>query len=521
MTKDIGCRVRVADKLEGRDFARLSPGERKPGAVGIVDATRAYGEVEWRTVRHEDGTAGRYYADELSELRAVKVGDKVRTAAKLTATFAEMNEWPWHAAVMARRTPNVVGEVIDGGIRGVSIVEDANGTATPYLDTELTALDAPMVLDGEHKYPDASFDDGTPVESVDEVEREKFYGNFEPMMRACMRLQVANGGCAVAMLDGKARYVRVRVSQSETPDEHAASDSKANRDRWIALGLTDGVYPEPGFVHSEAREAVLLDACERLTGQLADAHRALDIAEATRESNGRALEVHERVDALATSRDELQAKATLVHQALDEAKVPMSNGRMLNLFERVQILIAMRDSRQWGDEPKPASRPRAGGFVHKGSGSAVYDANGHRVGGTWRTGVGWGWDANQSFAPSVVYAAADLPSEADACAACLASLRTWADVEGEESDAPKASEGFGGTRVRTLGEAVDGAHVVRLALYGFADGSEVPYLEAHETHDGARAGRVMSLSAAVHLMQNVSDDEVWTIGSREKAGESK
>lgn len=77
--------------------------------------------------------------------------------------------------------------------------------------------------------------------------------------------------------------------------------------------------------------------------------------------------------------------------------------------------------------------------------------------------------------------------------------------------------GFAGIRGRVIGEAIDGAHIVRLVEYAFPDGSRVPFVELHEEHDGARPGRVMSLSALVHLAQNVTDDEVWQIGNRDGA----
>ncbi len=87
---------------------------------------------------------------------------------------------------------------------------------------------------------------------------------------------------------------------------------------------------------------------------------------------------------------------------------------------------------------------------------------------------------------------------------------------------PAPPPGFTGVRSRVLAHAQDGAHHVTLALYAFDDPGhapvEVPYVELHETHDGARPGRVMALSALVHLCQNASDDEVWAIGGRETPG---
>lgn len=92
-------------------------------------------------------------------------------------------------------------------------------------------------------------------------------------------------------------------------------------------------------------------------------------------------------------------------------------------------------------------------------------------------------------------------------------------------NAPAPPPGFTGTRFRVLAAAVDGPHHVTLAVYRFPPGDgdppgaiDVPYVELHETHDGARPGRVMALSALVHLAQNASDDEVWAIGGRETPG---
>lgn len=224
--------------------------------------------------------------------------------------------------------------------------------------------------------------------------------------------------------------------------------------------------------------------------------------------------------------------------------------------------------------PAPvAARPRVSGWV-KGSDNfwSVYGATGAEVASVWKATEGWCLNVRRAFLPPVEDS--HLSSEAAAKEAALAVLRTWADVEGEQgprvlqeggpgevvattpapdgtevqdavaahvvrithspnsdgpppwwgktegrsvdhSPVPTPPEGFAGTRVRTIGEAMDGAHVVRLALYRFADGSEVPYLEANEVHDGARPGRVMSLSAAVHLLQNATEAEVWAIGARE------
>ena len=93
------------------------------------------------------------------------------------------------------------------------------------------------------------------------------------------------------------------------------------------------------------------------------------------------------------------------------------------------------------------------------------------------------------------------------------------------SDSPSPPPGFTGQRSHVIASAVDGAHTVTLAVYRFPPGDgdppghvDVPYIELSESHDGARPGRVMALSALVHLAQNVGEDEVWQIGGREMPG---
>ena len=87
---------------------------------------------------------------------------------------------------------------------------------------------------------------------------------------------------------------------------------------------------------------------------------------------------------------------------------------------------------------------------------------------------------------------------------------------------PSPPPGFTGTRSHVIARAVDGAHHVTLAVYRFDDPGhapvDVPYVELSESHDGARPGCVMALSALVHLVQNVGEDEVWQIGGRETPG---
>lgn len=74
--------------------------------------------------------------------------------------------------------------------------------------------------------------------------------------------------------------------------------------------------------------------------------------------------------------------------------------------------------------------------------------------------------------------------------------------------------GFAGVRVRPIASYAEGAHVLTIALYRFADGTESTYVEAHETHDDAGPARLLPLSAVVHLVQNATDAERWAIENR-------
>lgn len=81
-------------------------------------------------------------------------------------------------------------------------------------------------------------------------------------------------------------------------------------------------------------------------------------------------------------------------------------------------------------------------------------------------------------------------------------------------------EGFRGVRGRVIAESWDesGFHFIRVVEYSFpeSDGSVVCYIEAGESpcHSSVPT-RLLSFSAAVHVLQNVGAEEVWTIGNRE------
>lgn len=97
----------------------------------------------------------------------------------------------------------------------------------------------------------------------------------------------------------------------------------------------------------------------------------------------------------------------------------------------------------------------------------------------------------------------------------IATLRARVVAAPAPSAPPPPPPGFIGERGAVLFTARDGDHFVALVNYAFPDGSVVTYAELHETHDGARPGRVMAVSTLVHLAQNATDAEVWAIGNRE------
>lgn len=75
--------------------------------------------------------------------------------------------------------------------------------------------------------------------------------------------------------------------------------------------------------------------------------------------------------------------------------------------------------------------------------------------------------------------------------------------------------GFRGTPVVLQFYVTDGEHHLRVVDYQFSDGTRHPYVEAVETHDALRPAKIWPLSGAVHLLQNVADDDFYRIGGRE------
>jgi len=72
-----------------------------------------------------------------------------------------------------------------------------------------------------------------------------------------------------------------------------------------------------------------------------------------------------------------------------------------------------------------------------------------------------------------------------------------------------------GERTSAIARVEDHGHHLVVAMYRFHDGTERPSVEVHGSHDSAGPARVLPLPEAVHLMQNVSLDELHSIGGRE------
>jgi hypothetical protein len=75
--------------------------------------------------------------------------------------------------------------------------------------------------------------------------------------------------------------------------------------------------------------------------------------------------------------------------------------------------------------------------------------------------------------------------------------------------------GFAGVRVGETGSAECAGHVVRLALYAFPDGTELPYLEVSEQHPWYTGSRRIALSEAVHAPLNLGEMELFRVAGRE------
>jgi hypothetical protein len=106
-------------------------------------------------------------------------------------------------------------------------------------------------------------------------------------------------------------------------------------------------------------------------------------------------------------------------------------------------------------------------------------------------------------------------------AACLPSWDKACRTIGRASFWKKCADGtdprprFDGVRLRRSYQATDGTHFIEIADYAFPCGDVVQYIEVYETHDAAGPRRIYPLSAAVHVLQNVTDVERWELEGRE------
>lgn len=105
----------------------------------------------------------------------------------------------------------------------------------------------------------------------------------------------------------------------------------------------------------------------------------------------------------------------------------------------------------------------------------------------------------------------------DTCLVCDRAAKRAPSVDVNDISTPN---GFRGVRGRVITESWDesGFHFIRVVEYSFpgSDGSVVRYIEAGEANcHSSVPTRLLSFSAAVHVLQNVGAEEVWSIGNRE------
>ena len=74
---------------------------------------------------------------------------------------------------------------------------------------------------------------------------------------------------------------------------------------------------------------------------------------------------------------------------------------------------------------------------------------------------------------------------------------------------------FQGVREKVLARTADNDHVLAVVLYKFPCGSRRMYVEAYETHTKGGKYSLIQLSEAVHLLQNATESELYSIGGRE------
>lgn len=84
------------------------------------------------------------------------------------------------------------------------------------------------------------------------------------------------------------------------------------------------------------------------------------------------------------------------------------------------------------------------------------------------------------------------------------------------------AKGFRGRAGKELARATDAPrnHHIRVAEYAFSDGLggtiREPYVEAWEMHDAQKRVRILRLADLVHIVQNLTPDELMHVAGRKK-----
>lgn len=130
----------------------------------------------------------------------------------------------------------------------------------------------------------------------------------------------------------------------------------------------------------------------------------------------------------------------------------------------------------------------------------------------WCCACGHEWQANES--------AIEQARRADDAHDHLRTLEELAEVFHATTNAAlKAARdrGFKGEDARLVGTWTDGQHAILRVEVRFPGGETDDYAVVHDVHEGGGRPNLVSLSHAVHVLQNVGDEESWRIAARDPA----
>jgi hypothetical protein len=397
----------------------------------------------------------------------IKIGTKVRTAAVLTAC---VDGWPFHAVVLARRRPGVLGEVygFTGDHAAPFMVRHEDGSGAPYLRDELTPI------------PDEKTAPTTPIgrlrATICDVTGASLYVDQWEKIDVALReveeqieaLHVARAEAASDGWEVKGPITGALARLYPNPDiwhELEAEDRSRvwSALRWLVNEVKGGAWEgavgpmpvAPLAMTAERRRALEGALDQDATWARADSWEVLKEVDRLR-----AIEAIRVADVEAVLQRHAVAAGAVGPMPVEKAAEPVTlcegceqpapDGHRCasepvqaadpwpKVLERIEavhdLLTDLAKPDPWlpvkvtTPEPVKPARPRVGGWVETGRMACAYDDRGVQVAYVWKVVSEWHWWAARPFLGNIY----GTGTEEAAKGAAVAVLATWADVEGAE-----------------------------------------------------------------------------------------